>query len=278
MRLFLLTALTMVAFAANSVLNRMALADGLIEPGAFGAVRLASGAVALAVLVAIRDAGVNPGLRARAGIWGLVTLALYVIGFSFAYITLDTGTGALILFGGVQVTMFLGAVLLKETVPPARWLGAALAFVGLCVLFWPGGAGVPNTAGAALMAAAALGWGIYSLIGRGAADPLGGTARNFIWAVPLGLLPLILGVGDVEARGVWLAVISGVVTSGLGYALWYSVLPRLEAALAAVAQLTVPVIAALGGVLLLGESLSWRFAVAAGMVAAGVLLSVRWKP
>jgi len=208
-------------------------------------------------------------------LWGAATLALYVLGFSFAYVTLEAGTGALILFGGVQITMFAGALLAREQVPGARWIGAGVAFAGLLVLLWPLGGIAPDTQGAALMAAAAVGWGVYSLLGRGSANPLGATAANFALALPAGVLIFALLPDTVTARGAVLAVISGAVTSGAGYALWYSVLPRLAASVAAVAQLTVPVIAAAAGLVLLGEPVSARFAIAAILVLGGVIYSLR---
>jgi len=269
MRLFLLTALTMLAFAANSILNRMALEDGMTGPAAFAAIRLVSGALCLWLLVAWRSGRLRP-------VWhpgGAASLALYVLGFSFAYVTLPAGVGALILFGGVQITMFAGALLLREAVPARRWAGAALAFGGLVWLLWPAGGAAPDPVGAVLMAAAALGWGIYSLLGRGATDPLGATAGNFVFAAPLGLILLALLPDTATTQGAVLAVISGAVTSGCGYALWYAVLPRLGSARAAVAQLCVPVIAAAGGLLLLGEGVSLRFALASLLVLGGVLLA-----
>lgn len=273
MRLFLLTALTMLAFAANSILNRMALEDGATGPAAFAAIRLVSGALCLWLLVAWRRSGRGGGLRPFWHPGGAASLALYVLGFSFAYVTLPAGVGALILFGGVQITMFAGALLLREPVPARRWAGAALAFGGLAWLLWPAGGAAPDPLGAALMAAAALGWGIYSLLGRGATDPLGATAGNFVFAAPLGLILLAILPDSATAQGVLLAILSGAVTSGCGYALWYAVLPRLGAARAAVAQLCVPVIAAAGGLLLLGEGISLRFALAALLVLGGVLLA-----
>ncbi len=186
LRLILLVALVMVAFAANSVLNRLALAGGEAGPAAFAAVRLVTGALALAVLLHLRGRPLPLGAPGR---WkGAAALALYVLGFSFAYVTLDAGVGALILFGGVQITMFAGALAGGERPTALRWLGAAVAVAGLGWLLWPAGATAPDLAGAALMAAAALGWGLYSLIGRGARDPLAETAANFVWAAPLGLL------------------------------------------------------------------------------------------
>ncbi|MEE4345965.1 MAG: DMT family transporter [Paracoccaceae bacterium] len=274
MRLFLLTALTMLAFAANSILNRMALEDGATGPAAFAAIRLVSGALCLWALVAWRSSGRGGGWRPMWQPGGAASLALYVLGFSFAYVSLQAGVGALILFGGVQITMFAGALILREAVPARRWAGAALAFGGLVWLLWPAdGGAAPDPVGAALMAAAALGWGIYSLLGRGATNPLRATAGNFVFAAPLGLLVLAVLPDSASAQGVILAVILGAVTSGCGYALWYAVLPRLGAARAAVAQLCVPVIAAAGGLLLLGEGISLRFAMASALVLGGVLLA-----
>lgn len=273
MRLYFLVALTMLAFAANSVLNRLALVDGAAGPAAFAALRLVSGAVVLAALVAARGA-----MRWRPeSAAGPLSLLAYVLGFSFAYVSLDAGIGALILFGGVQVTMFVGALLRQEAVPPLRWAGAALAFGGLVYLMWPSGAAAVPLGGASLMLLAALGWGIYSLLGAGAADPLATTARNFVWAVPLGVLPALFVWDRMSGAGALLAISSGAVTSGLGYALWYRVLPALPATVAAVAQLTVPVLALLGGMVFLGEAASWRFAVAAAMVLGGVALSLYRK-
>jgi drug/metabolite transporter (DMT)-like permease len=277
-RLFGLTAVAMLAFAANSVLNRMAVGPGWIDPMGFAAVRVLSGAVMLLVLVgarALRGGALWAGWRGRgAGVFGLV---LYLAGFSWAYLALGAGVGALILFGSVQVTMFAGALVARESVPPARWLGAGMAFAGLLALVAPSGtgSGVP-LAGAAAMAAAGFGWGIYSLAGRGASDALGATAWNFVLSVPvIGVILVLAGGGEVTAAGVWLAVLSGAVTSGLGYALWYAVVPGLGAARAAVAQLTVPVLAALGGAVLIGESVGWRFGLASALVLGGVAVASR---
>lgn len=272
LRLGLLVALVMTAFAANSVLNRLALAGGEAGPAAFAAVRLLTGAAALAILLRLRGRALP---LAAGGRWkGAGALALYVLGFSFAYVTLDAGVGALILFGGVQITMFAGALITGERPSPQRWAGAIVAILGLVWLLWPAGAAVPHAGGAVLMAAAALGWGVYSLIGRGATDPLAETAANFVWAAPLGVLVWV-AIGDGMApAGLMLAALSGVVTSGLGYALWYAVLPRLDASTAALSQLTVPVIALMGGVLLLGEAVTLRLVLASALVIGGVALGV----
>lgn len=272
MRLFLMTALTMIAFAANSVLNRWAVGPGHIGAVEFACVRVLAGAVVLAVLVLWQRGGLAwPGPRGRVA--GVLGLSAYLIGFSLAYRGLDAGTGALVLFGTVQVTMFAGAVLSREAVPARRWAGAGLALGGLALIAAPGAGGL-TLPPLLLMAAAGVGWGIYSLAGRGAADPLAATAWNFLMSVPL-VLPVALAMGwqPPGAVGVLLAVVSGAVTSGLGYALWYRVLPQLGAARAAVAQLSVPVLAALGGAVLLAEVPGLRFWLAAVLVLGGVAVA-----
>lgn len=270
MRLLLLTSLTMLAFAANSVLNRWAVGPGHIGAVEFAIIRVISGAAMLAALVVWKRGGlVWQGQKGR--IAGVLGLSAYLTGFSLAYRGLDAGTGALVLFGTVQVTMFAGALALREVVPMRRWAGAGLALAGLAIIAAPGTAGALPLV---LMAGAGLGWGIYSLAGRGAVDPLAATAWNFLLSVPLMvLLGLMAGVSAPDRSGVLLAVISGAVTSGLGYALWYALLPKLGAARAAVAQLTVPVIAALGGAVLLTELPGPRFWLSAGLVLGGVALA-----
>ena len=272
MRILALTALTMIAFAANSVLNRAALADGDAGPAAFAAVRLMSGALCLVALVALR--GGLPRLAGPGRAAGTLALALYMLGFSFAYVALDAGVGALILFGGVQITMFAGALILRERPPPARWIGSAIAFAGLAWLLWPGATGAPPVAGAALMVAAALGWGVYSLRGRRVTDPMQDTAANFLCAAPLALAVWLVIPDAIGPTGLALAIVSGAITSGLGYALWYSVLPRLDSSTAALAQLTVPVIALAGGAALLAELPDTRHILAAAVVLGGVAFGV----
>ena len=270
MRLIILVSITMLAFAANSILNRLALAESEAGAASFAALRLLSGALMLVAIVQLRGQA-NWRLT---NVAGPLSLLAYVIGFSFAYLSLDAGLGALILFGGVQITMFAGALLRGESVPTMRWVGAGFAFAGLSFLLWPSGTAPVPLLGAGLMLGAALGWGVYSLLGAGAADPLGATARNFLWATPLGLLPAFFMWDGMSPIGALLAVLSGAVTSGLGYALWYRVLPELPASVAAVAQLTVPIIALAGGIVFIGEELTWRFLVAALMVLGGVVLSL----
>jgi len=271
MGLIWLTCITMVAFAANSVLNRMALATSSIDPASFAAIRIVAGALCLMVLVAARKGTPTPKFNPL----GVAALSLYIVGFSFAYISLDTGVGALILFGGVQVTMFAGALVAGQTIPAQRWAGAALAFSGLVYLMWPSSDVAISPIGSAMMAVAALGWGIYSLIGAKVFDPLHATMSNFVWAVPIGAIVMLLSPNlSTSFEGVVLAMLSGAVTSGLGYALWYHVLPQIKPTVAAVAQLTVPIIAFGGGFAFLGEPLTLKFAIASVTVLGGVGLSV----
>lgn len=262
----------MIAFAANSVLNRAALAGGEAGPASFAAIRTLSGAICLFALVYIREG--LPQL-ASPGRWiGTSALTLYMLGFSFAYIALDAGTGALILFGGTQITMFVGALIAGERPTPARWIGALIAFAGLAWLLWPGAAGAPEAFPALLMTIAALGWGIYSLVGRAVADPLKETAANFVFAAPLTLLLFVFMRDGITSYGLLLAIVSGAITSGLGYALWYAILPRFEASVAALSQLTVPIIAAFGGALLLAEPPTTRLIIATAIVLGGVALGI----
>ena len=274
-RLSLLAAITMVAFAGNSILNRMALAEELISPDAFAAIRLTSGALALAVLVSFSQKGL--GWLGKGSAVGAISLAVYAIGFSFAYLRIDAGLGALLLFGVVQITMFASALINRqESISTLRWLGTGMAFGGLVLLLLPGAA-APSLPFAALMIVSALGWGFYTLAGKQATDPLASTAANFLYAAPAGLIAWTLAPSTeiLTPTGVSLALLSGIVTSGMGYALWYFILPQLRTTTAALAQLTVPVIAAVGGVLLLGENMTLIFVVATALVLAGVGISLR---
>ncbi|MCB9560443.1 MAG: DMT family transporter [Kofleriaceae bacterium] len=265
----------MVGFAANSLLCRGALGAASIDAASFTAVRVASGALALAALV--------PRAARRAGSWaGAAALAAYALAFSFAYLRLAAGVGALLLFGAVQVTMMIAGLRAGERPGPWQWLGLAAAFGGLVVLVAPALA-APDPVGAALMAIAGVAWGVYSLIGRGAAHPLAATADNFARATPVALAVAAAtiawgrlggGGGHVEVRGVALAATSGVAASGLGYTLWYAALRGLSRTQAAIAQLTVPVIAAAGAVALLDEVVTPRLVIAAVAIAAGVVAAL----
>ncbi len=269
----LLTAIAMLAFAANSLLCRMALGSGLIDPASFTLVRLFSGALVLGLLM-------HPHWR-RAGLqmlWPVrwpstLSLFVYMACFSFAYRSLDTGTGALLLFGAVQLTMF--AVALREGERFDRWasLGLAMAAAGLVYLVAPG-LTAPDPQGAVLMALAGIAWGIYSLLGRSATDPLAATGTSFITALPLAAIVSLFFLEEQAASlpGFSLAVASGAVASALGYVVWYAALRHLTAARAATVQLSVPVLAALGGVILLSEPVSMRLVLASALTLGGVAL------
>jgi len=275
----MLTAAAMLAFAANSILCRLALAGGGIDPASFGSLRLLSGALMLALVLRLR-----PGTAASAGSasridWlAAAMLFAYVAFFSFAYLSLPAGTGALILFGAVQLTMLTAGWRAGESFGAMGWLGFALAAGGLVGLVAPG-VSAPPPGGAALMAVAGVAWGIYSLRGRGVADPLAATAANFLRAAPLALLlSLALALhARADAHGALLAVASGALTSGLGYVIWYAALPGLGALRAATVQLSVPLIAALGGVLFMAETLSLRLALTGAAILGGIGLVLLGK-
>lgn len=272
MRFAALVAITMVAFAANSILNRLAISTADTGPLAFAALRLVAGAGMLGALVLAQSGPAR--LRATLSWTKAAALGLYMLGFSLAYTRLDAGLGALVLFGGVQLTMFAGGVVGGERPGIWRLTGAGIAFGGLVWLLWPSGQTIVSPVGAGLMLAAAFGWGLYSLMGRGSSDPLATTAGSFLLAaVPIVAAALILWDG-LSLKGALLAILSGAVTSGLGYALWYRLLPQLTPSLAAVAQLTVPPIAIAGGALMLGETIGLRFMLATMVVLGGVLVAV----
>lgn len=265
----ILTLAAMVAFAANSIITRMALAGGHLDAATFTAVRLASGAAMLGLLAGRR-------LKGSSGGWisGLALFA-YAAPFSFAYVRIGAAVGALILFGAVQLSMIAWGLWKGERPAPLTWLGLAVATGGLVALMLPG-VTRPDLAGASLMALAGVAWGVYSLRGKGSPDPVAANARNFIWsAVPaLGLAAVLLRPDAVTGRGLLLAAMSGAVTSGLGYAIWYRALRGLGAVQAAGVQLSVPVIAALGAVAFLGEPVSLRLGLAGGAVLGGVALVI----
>lgn len=274
-RLALLTIAALVAFAANSVLARLALRAGAIDPASYSSLRLATGALMLALMVHARRG--RPG---AAGNWtGAGLLAAYAVPFSFAYVALTTGTGALILFGTVQVTMVGAGLLLGERPPATTWVGAALAAGGIVALVLPG-LEAPPPGAAALMALAGAAWGGYSLVGRRATEPLLATAGNFLRATPLALGVLAASVlaspaaGRVTPAGAALATASGALASGLGYVAWYAALPGLTRTQAALTQPAVLVLAAAAGVFLLGEPLTLRLVLSGSTILAGIGLVV----
>ncbi|MBB3993266.1 drug/metabolite transporter (DMT)-like permease [Sulfitobacter undariae] len=277
MRLIFLTALTMCAFAANSLLTRAAVEGGHLSPAAFAIVRVASGALILAILVAVRG-GTLPLLH-KSRLTGAVSLTAYVAGFSLAYLTLDAGLGALILFGVTQITMFAHSALTGQTPTSRQLSGAVAAFGGLVLVLWPSGGNVTDPVGAALMVLAGIGWAAYSIAGRTATDPLAATGANFLLCLPLLIAVLLLGgIGlDGDTWGITFAVISGGLMSGLGYALWYNVLRQMQGTTAAVVQLSVPIIAIAAGALMLGETVQPVVIVAAALVVGGIGWAVTAK-
>jgi len=282
MKLFLLTSLTMLAFAANSVLCRMALAEGAIDVASFTAIRLASGALMLTILLLFRTEFRGKGWSniLRAGSWRAAGwLCLYATGFSFAYVSVNTATGALILFGMVQLTMMIASLISGERPGLRVWAGYSLAVAGLVFLLLPG-ASAPPLWGALLMAGAGLAWGMYSLHGIGSGNALAQTAGNFLLTLPMSAAMLLLSVNKLHGNvdGVLLAVASGALASGLGYALWYHVVSRMSAATAATVQLSVPLLAAAGGVVMMQESISLRLTVTGIMILGGIALVTIKRP
>ncbi|MFI8979229.1 EamA family transporter [Ectopseudomonas khazarica] len=268
-RTLLLTSLAMLAFAGNSLLCRLALRETAIDAASFTAVRLLAGACALWLLLQLRQ-----NRQAPAGSWaGAVALFTYAAAFSFAYLQLDTGVGALLLFGAVQLSMLLWGLLRGERLGLCASLGTALATAGLLALLLPG-ASAPSLLAALLMLLAGVAWGAYSLLGRGQGNPLAVTAGNFLRATPLALLLALAVLPQLnwDGPGLFYALLSGALTSGVGYAIWYSALPGLHASQAATVQLSVPILAALGGSLLLSEALTLRLLLSAVAVLGGIAL------
>lgn len=280
LRLNALTTLAMMAFAGNSLLARAGLDTTTMDPATFTSLRLASGAAMLWLLVTWRSLRA-PGspVRAGAGNWpSALALWVYAAGFSFAYVSLPAGTGALLLFGSVQATMIGFGLFRGDRLRGLQWVGLALAGLGLVVLLSPGLA-APPVLGSLLMVTAGVAWGVYSLRGQGAGDPLQVTAGNFLRAVPVALVlsAVLWRQAAFDVPGVAYAVASGTLASGIGYAVWYTALPALKSIQAATVQLSVPVITALGGLLFLGEVLSLRFVVASVAVLGGIALVIVQK-
>jgi len=267
----LLTTLTMMAFAGNSLLCRIALDQAGLDPASFTSIRLLSGAVMLWLVVRLRH-----GAPAGAGNWlSAAALFAYAAGFSFAYVSLPAATGALLLFGAVQATMIGHGLWQGERLRHLQLLGLVLAFSGLVGLLLPG-LSAPPLGGALLMLGAGMAWGLYSLRGKGAGDPIRVTGGNFLRAVPMALILSLFMArhSTLNSTGIGYAVASGALASALMYAIWYRVLPYLTDTLAATVQLSVPVIAALGGTLLLGEVISLRLFLASSAVLGGIALVI----
>jgi len=269
----------MIAFASNSLLCRAALKQTSIDAASFTFVRVFSGAVVLWLVTNLRrmirttrDVGVG-------GNWiSALALFLYAAGFSFAYVDVAAGTGALLLFGAVQATMILWGLHKGERLRAIQIVGLVVAMTGLVVLLFPG-LSAPPLFGSILMLGAGVAWGIYSLRGKREKNPVTATTGNFVRAVPFAAAVSIIFLRwlDLDIAGVIYAILSGAITSGLGYVIWYSVLPSLKAASAATVQLSVPVLAAAGGILLLGEPLTLRYLLASVAILGGIALVVLEK-
>jgi len=272
-RIFALTSLAMIAFAGNSLLCRIALKHTGIDAASFTTIRLISGAAMLWLVVRMRS-GTQGG-----GNWmSAAALFVYAAGFSFAYMSLPAATGALLLFGAVQATMIGHGIWTGERLWRLQLVGLILAFGGLVGLLLPG-LSAPPLYGSVLMLGAGVAWGVYSLRGRGAGDPTKVTAGNFLRAVPISaaLSLLMSGSMSLDNAGIWYAVFSGALASGTGYAIWYTALPALKSTNAATVQLSVPVIAALGGIVFLGEPVTLRLALASAAILGGIALVILEK-
>ena len=272
-RTLVYTALAMLAFAGNSLLCRVALKHTSLDAASFTSIRLVSGALVLCLLVRMRRPGTPVG-----GNWlSAGALFAYAAGFSFAYLRLSAATGALLLFGAVQATMIGHGVWAGERLRSLQWAGLLVTLGGLVGLLLPG-LSAPPLPSALLMLGAGVAWGVYSLRGKGAGDPLAVTAGNFLRAAPMALALSLLLYPSIspDPAGLLYAVASGALTSGIGYAIWYSALPKLPSTAAATVQLSVPVLAALGGIVFLGETASLRLLLASVAVLGGIALVI-WQ-
>jgi drug/metabolite transporter (DMT)-like permease len=273
-RLIVLTSLAMIAFAGNSLLCRVALKHTSIDAASFTTIRLISGAMMLWLVVRM-----SRSTHTGRGNWlSAFALFAYAAGFSFAYVSLPAATGALLLFGAVQATMICHGIWAGERLLRLQLVGFVLALGGLVGLLLPG-LSAPPLIGSLLMLSAGFAWGVYSLRGKGAGDPTKVPPGNFLRAVPIaaGLIVLMFNSTSVDSTGFWYAVSSGALTSGIGYAIWYTALPALQATHAATVQLSVPVIAALGGIVFLGEPVTLRLVLASVAILGGIVLVILEK-
>ncbi len=269
----LLTVLALIAFAANSIFARLALSGPSIDPASYTAVRLLTGALTLWLIAAVRRA--HRSTHSETNWTSAAMLFLYAATFSFAYVSLTTGTGALILFAAVQITMIGVGLYAGERPTALHWCGLLIAIAGLIYLVSPG-VTAPSGAGSLLMATAGVAWGVYSILGRGVTNPVDATAGNFLRAAPLALVVLLLWSSRIAitAEGFLWAALSGSITSAVGYVIWYAALPRMAATLAATVQLSVPALAAFGGIVFLSERISLRLILSGALILAGVGLAI----
>ncbi|MBL1352086.1 MAG: DMT family transporter [Zetaproteobacteria bacterium] len=284
----ILTSLALLAFAANAILCRFALGESDIDPASFTSIRLLSGAFSLFMIINLQRQK-TPRLSSSSihastshssitSIYPPLMLFTYASTFSFAYMSLNTGTGALILYGAVQISMLSLSIINGHRPQMSEWLGMSLAFTGFVYLMLPG-ADMPSLQGFILMSLSGIAWGIYSILGKQSQSPLFDTQRNFLYALPLTLILSLsfISQSHLSSQGILLAITSGALASGVGYVLWYAALTGLSGSLAAAVQLLVPIFAALGGVLWMNESISTRFITAAIMVLGGIFL-ISYRP
>ena len=275
-KIIVLTTLALIAFAANSVLCRLALGGKTIDASGFTSVRLLSGALVLYLIISL---GKNKTSPTKNGSWfSAIMLFLYAITFSYAYISLDTGTGALILFGAVQITMILLSIYYGNRLHFTEWIGVIIAFTGFVYLLLPG-VHMPSIRGFILMTLAGIAWGFYTVHGRASTNPVRDTAYNFLKTIPLVLILIAITFKQVNysTEGIVLAMVSGGITSGIGYTIWYMALRGLSSVQAAVLQLLVPIIAAFGGVLFISEKITLRLTTASLLILGGILMVLLGK-
>ena len=275
-----MTCLALIAFAANSVLCRLALGNEVIDAASFTTIRLLSGAIALFIILTITGKAQKSAKKSvSTGSWSAsIALFLYAVTFSYAYLSVDTGTGALILFGSVQITIIMLSMRLGVKLHLIEWLGVITASVGFIYLMLPT-ITTPSINGFILMTISGVSWGLYTLKGRGSKNPLKDTTYNFLRAIPFVILLALLTISNAtySLEGVTLAIISGAITSGVGYTIWYIALGGLSSTQAAVIQLSVPIIAAIGGVIFVSETITIRLMVSTIIVLSGILMVVLGK-
>lgn len=278
MRTAALFIISLLAFAGNSIIARYALLDNTIDPASFIWLRIVSGAIALWLLLSFlrRNVPHAESHVVKGSWWGALTLSIYAIAFSYAYVVLETGFGALVLFAAVQLSMFGMNLAQGARVKQREWFGSAIALIGLGYLVAPSLQLPESWMSVLLMMTAGSAWGMYSLHGRGSATPLIDTTHNFTRAIAFVSVALIWFIPNlmITPKGIALAILSGAVTSGLGYAVWYLVLPRIQVSTAAIGQLSVPLIATAGGIVIADEQLSWRLIIAASLIIGGILINV----
>ncbi|MFY8349700.1 DMT family transporter [Pseudoalteromonas sp. SSM20] len=276
MRILLITVLSLIAFAGNSILCRIALGQGQIDAASFTSIRLLSGAITLFILYALFHK--NKQTVSKGSWFGAVYLFTYAVTFSYAYISLETAIGALVLFSSVQFSMLAYTFLSGTKIYPIEWFGALIAFIGFSYLVLPD-ISSPSLIGFVLMVVSGMAWAGYTLVGKKSSNPLADTAFNFMRTIPFITLLSLMTLNSINASttGILLAVIAGSVTSGIGYAIWYIALKHLTSVQAAVSQLSVPIIAGIGGFLFLSEPISERLAISGAIILIGILLVVLGK-